>query len=275
MAKVVAARIRLPFFSVANPEAFQVMLSIPLPQPATLVGALAYALGLYHDRGVRAYEELLSLTNEGRLLAARARIHEPAGRGAVLTPSSIVLRRFRVADKAHESKKKGERKPVEVLREAAATGDFATVKRIVEVTLTDAFYREYVMGVELLAVWVFSRAEIEERVFWLINRLGDTESLCTVVDVQSSDCQMVKKKEVETPFPAPLTQRSRVVSGVFTLAKLSDERRQLRPFAIPVSATVEARGKLRYRVFRPASVRISYEGEVDVCETPWGDVVVG
>lgn len=275
MAEVVASRIRLPLFSVANPESFQIMLSLPLPQPSTLVGALAYAIGVWQGEGVRAYERVLSLAEEGRLAAARARIHDPYGLRAPLTPSSVVLRRFRIADKAHETKKRGERRPIDVLREAAATGDFEKVKRIIEVTLTDAFYREYVMGLELLAVWVFRDTRIEEDVFWLVNRLGDTESLCTVVDVQKSTGRLTRKREVETPFPAPLTPGALVVEGVYTPAKLSDERRRLRPFAIPVHSAVEARGKRRYRVFRPSSVRIRYSEDVDVCETPWGDVVLG
>jgi len=275
VAKVVLARIRLPVFSVADPEAFQILLSLPLPQPATLVGALAYAVGVSGGKGTRAYEEIIRMVEGGELLAARAKIGGGGTEGAPLAPSSIVLRRFRIFDKGFESKKKGERKPAEVLREAASSGQYEVVKRVVEVTLTDALFREYVMGVELAAAWVFAGEGFGEEVFWCINRLGDTESLCTVVDVRSAEGAIVEKREVETPFPAPLLPGARVVSGEFVPAKVCDEKRVLRPFVLPVKVAVERRGRIRYRAFHPTRVRLVYGEKVRVCETPWGDIVVG
>ncbi|MEM4455185.1 MAG: type I-A CRISPR-associated protein Cas5a [Thermofilaceae archaeon] len=275
MVKVVAARIRLPLFSITQPEAFQVLVSLPIPQPATLVGALAYAYGVHTGKGIRAYHELLEFAERGELLAARARIADsPTSGAAVLIPSSVVLRRFRVADKAHETKKKGERRPIHVLYDHLASGDYASAKRVLEVTLTDAFYREYVMGHELLAVWAF-KSDVIEEAFWYINRLGDTESLCTVVDVQVTEGDVSRAREVETCFPAPLTPGARLLNGNFTVVKANDERRALKTFVIPMRATIETRRGRRYRILRSSTVRILYEREVDVCNTPWGTIVVG
>lgn len=275
MAKVVKAKIRLPVFSVAEPEAFQILLSLPLPQPATLVGALAYAVGVSNDKGTRAYEEVLGMVEDGELLAARAKIGDEGLGGLPLAPSSVVLKRFRIFDKGFERKKKGERPPVNILREEIAVGRYEAVKKVIEVILTDALYREYVMGMELTAVWTFARRGFDEEVFWRISRLGDTESLCTMVDVRSAEGVVTEKREVETSFPAPLLPEARVVNGEFVPVKVCDERRMLRPFVFPIRVAVERRGGLRYRVFRPTKVRLVYEDGVKVCETPWGDIVIG
>lgn len=222
------------------------------------------------------YQELLELAQRGELLAARARIMGANGQGvSVLVPSSVVLRRFRIADKAHEAKKKGEKKPILLLREHLASGNYASVKRLLEVNLTDALYREYVMGYELLAVWVFSRDIVEESAFWYINRLGDTESLCTVADVRAVEGSLAKAREVETSFPAPLTPGARLLEGNFMIAKANDERRELRTYAIPLRATVRTWKGRRYRLLQHSTVRIRYEEEVAVCDTPLGALVIG
>lgn len=275
MVEVVAVRMRLPLFSVAQPEAFQVLVALPIPQPATLIGALAYAVGVYKGKGAKAYQELLELATRGELLAARARIADASRSGAsVLAPSSVVLRRFRVVDKAHETKRKGEKKPISVLYEYLAAGDYASAKRLLEVTLTDALYREYVMGHELLAVWVFQRPIVEEEAFWYISRLGDTESLCTVVEVRTAKGSLARTREVETNFPAPLTTNARVLNGSFTIVKANDEKRELKTYVIPTSVTIESFKGRRVRVIHPSIVRIQYDKEVEVCETPWGTLVL-
>lgn len=276
MVKVVAVRVRLPLFSVAQPEAFQVLTALPIPQPATLVGALAYAVGVHTGKGVKAYQELLKLAAEGELLAARARIADADRMGAsVLAPSSVVLWRFRVVDKAHETKKRGEKKPITVLHECLAAGDYASAKRLLEVTLTDAFYREYVMGHELLAVWVFRSPIVEEEAFWCISRLGDTESLCTPIEVLMDEGSLARAREVETNFPAPLTAGARVLNGSFTIVKANDEKRELKTYVIPTRVTVRSVRGRGVRIIHPSTVRIRYEGEVEVCETPWGALVTG
>lgn len=275
MVKVVAARVRLPVFSISNPESFQILSALPVPQPSSLVGSLAYAIGVAENKGLRVLEEVYGLVEKSELLAARAR---PLGEEAAappLIPSALVVRRFRVADKAHESKEKGERKPVELLGSALSSGSFEDVKKLLEVELMDAFYREYVMGIELLCLWVFKSWAPPEHVVRLIHRLGDTESLCTVTDVTINESQLLKKRLVETSFPAPWLEGARVVKGSYYPAKLCNEVRKLSLYIMPLRIEVERRSGLRYPTIRPASVTIDYGSEVTVCETKWGDLVVG
>ncbi|MEM1509161.1 MAG: type I-A CRISPR-associated protein Cas5a [Thermofilaceae archaeon] len=275
MAKVVAALVRLPVFSIAQPESFQVLSALPVPQPSSLVGALAYALGVVSGKGTKAMEEAYSLVKNGELLAARAK---PNGNEAVsppLVPSPVVLRRFRIADKAHESKDRGVRKPVDRLGESLGAGNFDEVKKILEVELMDAFYREYVMGVNLFCVWVFKSQSLAEDVVSLIHRLGDTESLCTVVEVFNREATLTRKNVVETPFPAPWIEGARVIKGSYFPAKICNEARELSLFIIPLRQETERSGKLRYPAIRPSSVTVDYGREVNVCETEWGDIVVG
>jgi len=274
MVKVVAARVRLPVFSISHPESFQVLSALPVPQPSSLVGSLAYAIGVAENKGLRALEEVYELVRKGELLAARAK---PFGRETAppLVPSALVVRRFRIADKAHESKEEGERKPIELLRSTLSSGGFEDAKRILEVELMDAFYREYVMGIELLCLWVFKSWAPPEHVVRLIHRLGDTESLCTVTDVTISEPRLLKKRLVKTPFPAPWLEGARVVEGSYYPAKLCNEVRELSLYIVPLRIEVERKNGLRYTTIRPASVTIDYGSEVTVCETEWGDLVIG
>ncbi|MHB9301958.1 type I-A CRISPR-associated protein Cas5a [Thermofilum pendens] len=272
MAELILARLKLPFFSVKSPEAFQVMSALPLPQPSTLLGALAYGVGVASGRGTRAYEEVVELARKGRLMAARAAA--PPGASLPLVFSSVVLRRFRVADKAHEAKGKGERKPIELLREAVGSGDYAEAKRIIEVELSDALYREYVVGFEILAAWVAEEGAVDPRAAWSVHRLGDTESLCTVVDVSVERCPVARKKVVRTLFPAPAVDGMLVRSGGAVFAKMSDELRELRTFAVPGFRGFERAGRAKVPVFRPGYAEIEYPGEVAVCESSLGDIVL-
>ncbi len=278
MARVIFAQIRLPLFSIKFPEAFQVMSALPIPQPSSLIGALAYCLGVTRHIGTRAYEEVLGMVRDGRIMAARAC---PLGianldKGtAPLTLSAIVLRRFRIADKAHETKKKGEIKPITRLVRAVQRNAPHEVKRIVEIELTDALYREYVMGFDLLAAWVIrDDVDIDPKELWLIPRLGDTESLCSVTKVWSEEAELLRTTTVKTPFPAPAEDALKISKGSFMIAKICDESRNLRPFIIPCEIKVE-RGKYgKYTAILPSSVAIEYKREVKVCATSKGSIVL-
>ena len=50
----ICARIFSPIFSIKNPEAFQIGITLPVPQPSTLVGALAYCIGVHREIGLKA-----------------------------------------------------------------------------------------------------------------------------------------------------------------------------------------------------------------------------
>jgi len=154
---------------------------------------LAYCLGVARGWGTAALERVREWVREGKLLAARASL---ARDQPPLAVSPIVLRRFRVVDKAHEAKGKGEAKPIERLSDSARSGDFLGAKRMVEVELTDAFYREYVMGYELLCAWALDEAlDVDPGCLYLAQRLGDTESLCTVLEVRAEEAEVGEEDE--------------------------------------------------------------------------------
>jgi len=275
LVNVIFAKIRLPLFSVKQPESFQVMSSMPIPQPSSLIGALAYCLGVISGEGVKALNKVYEMVERGDILAARARPWSDGGAATPLTLSTVILRRFRVVDKAHEKKRRGEVKPAERLSKAVSGGDLVQAKRILEIELTDAFYREYVMGIDMLCAWVVREGVIDPESVKLIPRLGDTESLCTVIKVWSEKCGTAKKTIVETSFPAPALGKARVLEGSFMYMKLCDELRRLVPFIVPCEVRVERSGKVRYPAIRPTAVRIEYEEGARVCETSVGDIVLG
>lgn len=272
MVDLITAVLRVPVFSVKQPAAFQVMAALPVPQPSTLVGALAYGIGVVEGRGTAAYDWLLDLARRGRLMAARG---APLPRGGTpLVFSPVVLRRFRLVDKAHESKEKGKPKPVDLLRGALERRDYAEYKRLMEVELTDALFREYVFGLEMLAVWVVEEGLVDQRAVWSIARLGDTESLCSVVDVSVERRPIVRRRIVRTVFAAPWEEGTRVSGGSFLYLKCCDEARELRTYIVPGSRAHVRAGRSKCPIFRPSEVVLEYEKEVPVCETPFGDVVL-
>ncbi len=273
MARVIFAKIRLPIFSIKYPESFQIMSSMPVPQPSSLIGALAYCIGVSTGVGTRAYSSVIEMVSRGEILAARARPLEERA-GTPLTLSPVVLRRFRIVDKAHETKKKGETKPIERLSSALARGDTAEAKRLLEVNLTDAFYREYAMGYDILCAWIVRGDAVRPEVLRLIQRLGDTESLCSVLDVWSESVEVFEDRVVETPFPAPAVEEARVLEGSFMYAKMCDEMRVLRPFIIPCTFRMERRRGMRYPTVRPSRVKIDYGRNVEACETSYGSIVL-
>jgi len=265
MAQLIAARLRLPLFSIKHPEAFQVMSSLPLPQPSSLIGLLAYCVGVAKGIGTKALEEVMKWVEDGKLLAARATL---ATDSLPMTPSSVVLRRFRVVDKAHEAKRKGIPKPIDRLAQFSKQGDFRSAKALLEVELMDAFYREYVMGHELLCVWALEdETSLEPSWLYLAQRLGDTESLCTVISVETHETRVYETDKIRTKFPTPLEGLSAPVEGPHTVAKMCDELRALRPYIIPCEVKMRKRkeGPI-VPVIRPSEVKVSYEEPVRVIE---------
>jgi len=255
------------------------MSSLPLPQPSSLVGALAYCIGTSSGRGVKAYSEVLEMVHRGELLAARARLlstYAEARYGYPLTYSAVVLRRFRIVDKAHETKKRGEVKPIVRLDKAISEENYTEARRILEVELTDAFYREYVMGFEIVCAWVFKEnVAVDSKALWLIQRLGDTESLCSVVKVWPEECPVEVSTDVSTSFPAPADGLVSIRGRGFMLMKISDEARKVRTFVVPCEHGVEKGPRGKYPVMRPSVVELKYSNNVSFCKTKYGNIVLG
>ncbi|ASJ12049.1 type I-A CRISPR-associated protein Cas5a [Thermococcus thioreducens] len=152
---VLLVRLRFPFYSVAR-RSFQVRTSLILPSPSALKGALARGLVLLRgadgenldDVARKAVEEL-----DEKLVDAKAVGVAP------LTPmvkTAFLLKRLRNLEKGSKPEK------------------------------DDAMRREYVFTKELLVAYIFKNLTEEEknlylRAAMLIDTLGDTESLSTVV----------------------------------------------------------------------------------------------
>ena len=232
---------------------------------------MAYCLGVARGWGTAALERVREWVREGKLLAARASL---ARDQPPLAVSPIVLRRFRVVDKAHEAKGKGEAKPIERLSDSARSGDFLGAKRMVEVELTDAFYREYVMGYELLCAWALDEAlDVDPVCLYLAQRLGDTESLCTVLEVRAEEAEVGEEEAVRTSFPTPMEKLAEPVKGSYTVARMCDEERQLRPYVLPCELAMEKVEGGFITLVRPSEVEVRYEEPVRVIRSESGLVL--
>ena len=277
MVRVIEARLRLPIFSIKHPEAFQVRATLPLPQPSTVIGMLAYCLGVIKDVGTTAGEIVRKWVDEGILMAARASLTTSV---PPLALSTIVLRRFRVADKAYLYKESETGlKYVEAIKEAIGRRDFRRVKSILETDLTDAFYREYITGYEIKCVWAFSE-DVEFQPEWvrLIHRLGDTESLCTVLEVKEVEGEIVEGDVVETIFPT-CYMKVRSVEGSYIMVKMCDEsffhqrREGPKMFICPCRTRVErVKGKV-IPLIEPSKVKIEYEEPMRIIRTYSGEEI--
>lgn len=259
--KAVFTRIRLPIFSVKHPETFQIMSCLPIPQPSTLIGALAYCVGVSQDLGLRAFENIkdISSTHGGGKIAARAKLMR------VTTFSPIILRRFRIADEVRKRMQ---------LYDLLSKGEYSRGKLFLETVLTDAFYREYAMSHEILCTWIFEEEfRINGSILRLLQRLGDTESLVTVSDAWVEDVEAYAASRVKTSFPFPL-EGARIVEGDFTIVRMCDERRSSEQFVIPVRREIRRTATGKIIVLEPTEVEAEFPISIPCCETSEGVVVL-
>jgi CRISPR-associated protein Cas5 subtype I-A len=201
-----------PLFSAKELDVYQVATSMPLPLPGTVVGAIGAAMGRAGlCRGMECLEA-------ARRQVRFARVATSGG----LVKSFVVLRRLR------KVLEEGKLPP-----SAEAFAEFS-----------DAISREYVFTRSLL---LLVEGDVEEEHLYLIDRLGDSESLVAVVNVA----------EVE---PVACTERVNVVvkrnvarGGDYVLVKGLDERGSESWFAVPlkmegrfyVAGAVEVAGPVR------------------------------
>jgi len=267
---VILANVKLPIFSIKSPEAFQVMSALPIPQPSSLIGMLAYCLGVVTGEGTKALKRVVDWVQNGKVLAARSALL-----GSLpLSLSSTVLRRFRIVDKAHEKKTKLP-KPIDRISEALIKQDLSSVKKIFEIELTDAFYREYVMGHELLCAWVLSDdVDIEAKWLMLANRIGDTESLCTVTKVDEAEGDVYEDTNVKTKFPIVFENVTSFKSKFHVTLKMCDEARNLRIFIIPCELKMkEINGKVASLIF-PSEIEAKYNTPIKLVRVEKYDIVI-
>lgn len=186
---------RLPFYSVAR-KSFQVRLSLLLPPPSTLKGALARGLALLLGSKKRNLEELakelVAKINE-KLISTTA---VSASAPTPLVRNYFLLKRLRTLESEKDKKK------LEIEEE----------KKFSE--KTDAMRREYIFTHEIYAIYIFKNLTEEEKLLYkkaatLIDNLGDTESLVSVV---KADFVHIEKVPSLIEFYVPINKFSDKIS---------------------------------------------------------------
>ncbi len=163
MMDALALLARFPLYSTAE-RTYQVRTSLVLPPPSTLIGALARGLAyLRNDSGSSLDELAKKLVNavKSKLVMVSAR---PWDSAVVRNP--FLLSRLRTLEpgKGKDTENKDTKN-------------------------SDALVREYMFSRELLIIFIFrdldegEKDELKKAAF-LLNSLGDTESIGSVIDVQ-------------------------------------------------------------------------------------------
>ena len=193
-------------------------------------------------------------------------------------PSTVVLRRFRVLDRGFERPKEKGAKLTEYdkLMKFLGEKDYYLAKLHLERSLTDALYREYMFSISMTCLWVF-REKIDVDILKLISRLGDTESYANVVKVWEDRCELVRKRNIETRFPT-LMVREKIedIKGKYMIMKMCDKNRSLKWFIVPLAREIKRTTKgLKYFVYKPYRVIISFKEEVTTAKTSTDEILLG
>ena len=256
----IITKILAPAISIKHPEAFQVAATLPIPQPSTLVGALGYCMGTFYGTGLTAGEEAKKITEVARSKALTE----------VIVTSSVTLKRFRVLDKGFE---KGEySEAYEVLHQ----GNLSEFKRMIESGLTDALYREYISQTVLKCVWI-AKKPIDPRVLRILQRLGDTESLVTVLESWSANCFSEEVTDISTDYPFTVSENNRVeVHGDHVLVKMKDEAEVSKMFYIPCRREIAiAKDGSKYLAYKPRKVDLKFSKPVKIFNVEEENIVMG
>jgi CRISPR-associated protein Cas5 subtype I-A len=251
----VFAKIHTFTFSIKHPETFQIAASLPVPQPSTLVGALAYCLGIRQEIGLKAQEIARKY-----VMIARAKLMSD-----VTAINPIILRRFRVLDKGFERKGKGEEEPFKKALSAYQKGNINTFRKIIEEILTDALYREYLSPATLKCVWIL-KSPIENKILYLLQRLGDTESLVNVAEAWSAECKVERLDKTSTSYYFTSLQNIvNAVRGNYTAMKMCDEGRKLKLYYVPCRKEIRSTlNGLKYFVYTPTKVEVELKEPQEV-----------
>lgn len=252
------------FYSIRHSETFQVAKSLIIPQPTTLIGALAYTYAITNNVG--RLEALNTIT--ANTVIARAKLLSPA------VVESVILRRLRILDKGMERKGKKGRAEAgysKLLRLLSRSAFPEFIKTLT--TLTDAMYREYIHSHEVLALYILkSHINVKPE---LITRIGDTESLCTIIDVQKVNVRKLEVRKVTTSYPFPLTDDVKDIYGSYIIVKMCSERDidwstgLCRPCYFVIPAHLEfkrARKGYRIPIYRSSHVTVEFSKDKVVFE---------
>ena len=257
------AKISAPIISIRHPETFQIAATLPIPQPSTLVGALGYCYGTFSGAGLNAMEQVKRV-----IIAARAKLLSET---AIIAP--IILRRFRILDKGFEGKE-GE-KPFQRACENLRGGNIEEFRRILEGELTDALYREYLSQASLKCIWIV-REPMDNRMLLLLQRLGDTESLITVIDVWTSECSPEEVDETSTNYPFTIEKDNLAeISGEYSLMRMCDENRAKKLFYVPCKKKINvSKDGSKYFTYIPTKIDVKFRKPFKILQVD-GEIIVG
>ena len=170
-------RMRFPLYSITDRN-YQVRISLILPPPSALIGALARGLAYIRRDEGSSLDELAQkfvseiMPEDGNNVLVTAKPFN-----SVVLRVPILLKRLKTLEGGGDSKKKKGSSEVD---EKQPKGRKEDVK-------SDVFIREYMFSRELLAIFIFKDISEEKKeellkAAFLINVLGDTESVGSVVE---------------------------------------------------------------------------------------------
>lgn len=238
--RAVVAVVRAPFYSIGVPVSYQAAISYPLPPPTTLVGALTFTMSM---RGALvgtgdgdAYIE--SCVKEVLKLVKWVTV-KPL---SIIRRENYILSRFRTLEPEDRESEMG-----------------GKLKR-------DAMVREYYGGtLALIYLLAENRTQMVKKVeaaLYILERLGDTESLVSVEGVCSARVEPLPEGEhyVDTYFPLkyvkPDSLRGSVllydmhpVESSLKVKRSLRDLRELEPFALPLRETGKG-------ILSPTKVRV-------------------
>jgi len=205
--EALVALLRFPFYSIAR-RSYQIRPSLLLPSPSALKGALAKGIILLREDKGEKLDEIAEKTLKelnSKLLYVGAKPYR-----SIVVKSPILLKRLRNLESSSDPEK------------------------------SDAMRREYTFAREILAIYVFRELTEEEKTLYLkaaylIDQLGDTESLGSVVAVQWVE---VKKGTLQLNTYLPLSKIRISVSGIIDAMlespSFTKEEKEV-PYVLPLS----------------------------------------
>lgn len=214
-AQVVIARLGVSPYSIRHTLSYQVAASYPLPPPSTIMGAIAKAL---------AYFGYCKDPNDCLKVARSliAKVRAAVTSKSILSKNSIILSRIR---KVLEDKKLPK-----------SLSEF--------VKFRDAMLREYVFTTDSLLVLVVPRASDPQglnrivKTLYLVDRLGDSESLVAIENVQIASAH-----RSNSPFVNVVVKADVVSGGNYIVMKGPDENGNAVDLAFPVARSFDVKGE--------------------------------
>lgn len=224
--QVVEVKVRPQLFSIRRPLSYQVADAFILPQPSSLVGALASCLAKLGFRAIKVGDEyvkaLINYVLKGLVRVAIKPV-------SPVMASPVVLSRLRVLEKNLEELE-------------------------IEGRVSDAMIREYVYG-SFILYFVFHNNELSskaQKALFLLERIGDTESLVAIESVNLCSLKELKETaDIDTSTRADWVES---ISGNFVAVRMYTE-----DFACEVKRVGREKEKLKNTKTYLNELRKKYE----------------